>query len=137
MDAHNIKIHLLFNAWLEIKNKNHMIIKGKENCNQYHAKCPFSAGMVRKSMEDHGFKIITTATKQIYKNSKTFLIGLSIVNNPKRGCDNIKIYNNWDTSRFENCFDQIKYSFNCISINDYKLKSSNKESLLLKYENAQ
>jgi hypothetical protein len=41
--------------------------------------------MVLKSMEDHGFKIITTATKQIYKNSKTFLIGLSIVNNPKKG----------------------------------------------------
>jgi hypothetical protein len=91
--------------------------------------------MVLKSMEDHGFKTITTATKQIYKNSKTFLIGLSIVNNPKKGCNNIKIYDNCDTSRFENCFDQTKYSLNCININDCKLKSSNKEIVLLKYAN--
>jgi hypothetical protein len=75
-----------------------MLIKGNENCNQYQAKCPFAAGMVLKSMEDHGFKIITTATKQIYKNSKTFLIGLSIVNNPKKGCNIIKIYDNCDTT---------------------------------------
>jgi hypothetical protein len=112
-----------------------MLIKGNENCNQYQAKCPFAAGMVLKSMEDHGFKIITTATKQIYKNSKTFLIGLSIVNNPKKGCDIIKIYDNCDTTRFENCFDQTKYSVSCININDCKLKSSNKEILLLKYAN--
>jgi hypothetical protein len=87
-----------------------MIIKGNENCNQCQAKCPFAAGMVLKSIEDHGFKTIVTATKQIYKNSKTFLIGLSIVNNPKKGCDIIKIYDNCDTTRFENCFDQTKYS---------------------------
>jgi hypothetical protein len=54
--------------------------------------------MVLKSMEDHGFKTITTAIKQIYKNSKTFLIGLSIVNNPKKGCNIIKIYDNCDTT---------------------------------------
>ena len=71
-----------------------MIIKGNENCNQYQAKCPLAAGMVLKSMEDHGFKTITTATKQIYKNSKTFLIGLSIVKNPKTGCDITKINDN-------------------------------------------
>ena len=87
-----------------------MIIKGNENCNQCQAKCPFAAGMVLKSIEDHGFKTIVTATKQIYKNSKTFLIGLSIVNNPKKGCDIIKIYDNCDRTRFENCFDQTKYS---------------------------
>ena len=52
-----------------------MIIKGTENCNQCQAKCPFAAGIVLKSMEDHGFKTSsTTAIKQIYKNSKTFLI---------------------------------------------------------------
>jgi hypothetical protein len=112
-----------------------MLIKGNENCNQYQAKCPFAAGMVLKSMEDHGFKIITTATKQIYKNSKTFLIGLSIVNNPKKGCNIIKIYDNCETKRFENWFDQTKYSVNCININDCKLKKSNNEILLLKYAN--
>ena len=113
-----------------------MIIKGTENCNQCQAKCPFAAGIVLKSMEDHGFKTSsTTAIKQIYKNSKTFLIGLSIVKNPKTGCDITKINDNCDTTRFENCFDQTKYSVSCININDCKLKSSNKESLLLKYAN--
>jgi hypothetical protein len=61
------------------------------------------------------------------------LIGLSIVNNPKKGCNIIKIYDNCDTTWFENCLDQTKYSVNCIIINDCKLKSSNKEILLLKY----
>ena len=74
-----------------------MIIKGTENCNQCQAKCPFAAGIVLKSMEDHGFKTSsTTAIKQIYKNSKTFLIGLSIVKNPKTGCDITKINDNCD-----------------------------------------
>ena len=112
-----------------------MLIKGNENCNQCQAKCPFAAGMVRKSIDDHGFKIIKTAIKQIYKKSKTFLIGLSIVSNPKKGCDNIKMYDNCDKSRFENCFDQIKYSVNCNIINDCKLKTFNNEILLLKYAN--
>jgi hypothetical protein len=69
--------------------------------------------------------------------TKLYFIEILDDNNPKNGCDNTNIYDNFDSKLFENCLDQIKYSRSCIKINDWKNNTFKKDILLLKYANKQ